>query len=112
MTTSTVATGLLPADPLHDSLEALAGASCLCRAFWVRRDRGTWFLLGVGITSYAVGEALWFAWLGREASPPFPSISDGFWLSFYALAIAALWRLFRARVRALRTTLVLDAMMG
>ncbi len=103
---------LLPADPLHDMLELLAGVSCLCRGWWVARDRRPWLLLGAGIVSYAVGETLWFAWLGRLAAPPFPSYSDAFWLSFYVLAMLAMVLLVRGRLGYSQATLWLDGLMG
>lgn len=100
------------ADPLHDALELMAGVTCLARAWWVRRDRRAWLLIGVGVVSYAIGDTLWFAWLGRQASPPFPSLADGFWLSFYVVAIGAITLLVRAHVRWSERTLWVDGLMG
>jgi diguanylate cyclase len=104
-------TALSP-DALHDSLLVLAALSCLFRAVWVERDRRPWALFGSGIFAYAVGDALWFKWLGHLANPPFPSYSDAFWLSFYALAMAAVVMLVRDRLRFSQATLWLDGLMG
>ncbi|MEA2425070.1 MAG: diguanylate cyclase, partial [Thermoleophilaceae bacterium] len=103
---------VLPPDGLHDALEVLAAAVCLCRARWVERDRRAWALFGTGILAYAIGDTLWFAWLGQLEAPPFPSYSDGFWLSFYVLAIAAVILLVRDRLHFRQATLWLDGLMG
>jgi diguanylate cyclase (GGDEF)-like protein len=103
---------VLPAEVLHDALEVFAALACLCRARWVARDRRAWTLFGGGILAYAIGDTLWFRWLGRLESPPFPSYSDGFWLSFYLLAIAAVFLLVRDRLHVRQATLWLDGMMG
>lgn len=103
---------MLGADPLHDALEFLAAACCLARAAWVRDDRRAWLLIGLGVTSYAIGDTLWFAWLGRGASAPLPSIADAFWIVFYILLIAAVVLLVRTHVRLSQRTLWLDALMG
>jgi diguanylate cyclase (GGDEF)-like protein len=103
---------VLPPDALHDALEVAAGLSCLLRAAWVARDRRAWLLLGVGVSLYAVGDTLWFAWLGRLEDAPFPSLSDAFWLSFYVVAMLAIALLVRARGGVSQTTLWLDGVMG
>jgi diguanylate cyclase (GGDEF)-like protein len=103
---------VLPPDALHDALEMLAAVACLCRAWWVPRDRRPWMLFGAGILAYAVGDTLWFAWLGHLKTPPYPSYSDGFWLSFYVLAIAAVVLLVRDRLNFRQATLWLDGLMG
>jgi diguanylate cyclase len=99
-------------DPLHDALELIAAAACLARARWVALDRRAWLLIGLGVTSYAVGDTLWFAWLGRLASPPSPSIADAFWLAFYLLTGAGIAGLAREHVRLSQRTLWLDGLMG
>jgi diguanylate cyclase len=107
-----VGPSIVPGDPLHDAVTELAGLSCLARAALVRRDRVPWILLGAGISCYALGEVLWFTWIGMQPSPPYPSVADAFWLLFYALAMIALALLFRQRIHVLQTTLWLDALMG
>ena len=97
---------------LHNALEFLAAGACFGRAAWDRRNRIAWLLIAAGVTSYSIGETLWYVWLGRLASPPFPSICDAFWLSFYLLAFAGLALLARERLRVSHATLWLDGAMG
>jgi diguanylate cyclase len=97
---------------LHNALECAGAAACFARAGSERRNRVAWILIGSGIASYAVGETLWYVWLGRLASPPFPSVCDAFWLGFYVLAFAGLGVLARERLRVTQATLWLDGAMG
>ena len=54
------------------------------------RARIGWGLLALGLTAYALGDASW-AWISYlVGGEPFPSVADGAYLGFYALAAAGL----------------------
>jgi diguanylate cyclase len=84
-------------DILQDGLYLLAAALVLTRAVVVRRDRGAWLLMGLGLSAYAAGTVYWVAVLVHLDPPPYPSVSDAMWLGYYPFAYAAVVRLLRAR---------------
>lgn len=56
------------------------------------RERASWILFGIGVTSLGAGEATW-GWyeLVQQTEPPFPGLPDVFYLAGYpALAVAML----------------------
>ena len=68
-----------------------------CLALWgarrgVGRGPGTFFL-AVALLVYATGNTVWSLWVAPQASPPYPSVADYLWLSFYPLGFAAIWLL-------------------
>jgi len=103
---------LLGTDLVHPAIEVLGAGLCLWRAWLVREDRTAWLLIGVGIASYSVGDAVWFLSISEHAQPVFPSAGDGFWLTFYALAIAGVATLARRGIGLRQRTLWLDGVIG
>ena len=83
---------------IYCALMLTSAAACLLRAVLVRRERGAWTLLGVGLLLYTGGEIYYAAALAGQASIPIPSLADGGYLAFYPLAYAALVALLRARI--------------
>jgi diguanylate cyclase (GGDEF)-like protein len=104
-------TAWLGSDTLHAGLEVLAALLCLSRAQLGRHDRVAWLLVGTGIGAYTVGDTIWYAVYGNSL-PPFPSIADAFWISFYLLVIAGTAMLVRGHVRLRQRTLWLDGAVG
>jgi diguanylate cyclase (GGDEF)-like protein len=89
----------------------LAGAlSLLARAFLVRDERFAWGLIGAAALAWSVGDIYWWRELSRLEEPPFPSISDGFYLAFYPLAYAGLVLLVRSRVHRFHASQWLDGL--
>jgi diguanylate cyclase (GGDEF)-like protein len=101
----------LDSDVVSTVLEPMAALLCLSHAWLSRRDRGAWLLVGAGIGAYAVGDTIWFMLYG-DSLPPFPSIADGFWLSFYLLVITGTAVLVRGHVQLRQRTLWLDGAVG
>jgi hypothetical protein len=75
-----------------------AAAVCLAGALHAKRSRAPWILVAIGITSWAIGDALWSIRFGHRATSPVASVSDVFWLAWYPLIIAALVLLVHDRV--------------
>ncbi|HUC06640.1 MAG TPA: hypothetical protein VMR96_00995, partial [Solirubrobacterales bacterium] len=83
---------------IYNALMLTSAAACLLRAALIRRERGAWTLLGVGLLFYTGGEIYYAAALAGQASVPIPSPADGGYLAFYPLAYVALIALLRARI--------------
>ena len=82
---------------LQYALYLLAALLVLTRAVLVRRDRGAWLLMGVGLSLYAGGTIYWVAVIAGMDPPPYPSLADAMWLAYYPFAYAAVLRLLRSR---------------
>jgi two-component system, cell cycle response regulator len=93
---------------IYSALMLTSAAACLLRAALVRRERGTWALLGGGLLLYTGGEIYYAAVLAGQATVPIPSPADGGYLAFYPLAYAALIALLRARIGAFPVARWLD----
>ena len=88
-------------------IEAVAAAALLWRGLSGRRARGAWLILGLGLFSKAVGDAI-YSLAGNLATVPVPSVSDLFWLGFYPCAYVALLLLVRDRIRTTLAATRLD----
>ncbi len=93
---------------IYSALMLTSAAACLLRAALIRRERGVWALLGVGLLLYTGGEIYYAAVLAGQATVPIPSPADGGYLAFYPLAYAALIALLRARIGAFPVARWLD----
>ena len=87
-------------------------AALVCVLCAPRGERRVWSLVGVGVAAWAVGNTYWTFALVDLESPPYPSISDAFWLAFYPPVYLALILLVRARVARFRTSLWVDGAIG
>jgi diguanylate cyclase (GGDEF)-like protein/PAS domain S-box-containing protein len=70
---------------------AWAGWACLAAARRSRVDRRPWTLLGIAMSSWAVGEAAW-TWIEvvQHREVPFPSVADAGFLLFIPFAIVGI----------------------
>jgi diguanylate cyclase (GGDEF)-like protein len=89
-----------------------AGLLCLARAVLVRQARAAWVCLGVGLSLYGIGTFYWWHSVLPLEQPPFPSLSDLLWLSFYPLAYVAVVLLVRRRIQRLQASMWLDGLIG
>ncbi len=71
----------------------------LLRALLVRQARLAWSLVAGGMTSYAAATAYFSLRLQPMDEMPYPSLSDGLWLTFYPLSIAGILILARRQLR-------------
>jgi diguanylate cyclase (GGDEF)-like protein len=99
-------------DFVYNGLVLVAAASCVVRAVRVPGQRVAWALLGVALASWAVAEIYNSFHLSKLEEPPYPSLSDAFWLAFYPISYAGLALLVRARMREARASLWLDGLVA
>lgn len=91
-----------------------AGVMCVVRGVFVPRERTAWIALGAGMISWGIGDAYYTAWLEHLplAKVPSPSISDGFWLSFYGGAYIAIFALLKSRITRFPISTWLDGIVA
>ncbi|MFL5886506.1 MAG: HD domain-containing phosphohydrolase [Thermoleophilaceae bacterium] len=99
-------------DWVYNALILAAAASCLVRAVRVPVDRAAWLLLGFGLVAWAAAEIYNTVYLSKLADPPYPSISDALWLTFYPASYVAFVLLVRRRMRDAQASLWLDGLVA
>jgi diguanylate cyclase (GGDEF)-like protein len=93
--------------PVVAGSDVVAAALVVAGAAKARRSRVVWWLLAVGISSYAIGGVLWNCWLQYLPHPPNPSIADGFWMAMYPLVGTAVVISAREQSRQMASKLML-----
>jgi diguanylate cyclase (GGDEF)-like protein len=91
---------------------ALSPAVCLLRAQKATAFRSSWKILGFGLAVYGFGNIYWTIFIRPMAKQPFPSVADGFWLSFYVFSFVALVLVIREIADRLPLSLWLDGIVG
>jgi two-component system cell cycle response regulator len=106
--------GLAPffEDYVYNALILIAAASCVTRAVRVPDRRAAWAVLGVGLLSWSAAELYNSFHLSRMEEPPYPSLSDAFYIAFYPLTYTALAMLVRGRMQEARGSLWLDGLVA
>ena len=99
-------------DWVYNGLIVVSAIGCLVRAALVKPERGAWMMLGIGIAFWAAAEILATVWLNHLAEPPYPSIADGLYLTFYPAIYVALVLLVRGRMSQARASLWLDGLIA
>jgi two-component system cell cycle response regulator len=99
-------------DWAYNALIILSAVGCLARAAMVRQERGAWLMLGIGIAFWAAAEVLATVWLNHVEAPPYPSVADGLYLTFYPMVYIALVLLVRGRMNEARASLWLDGLIA
>ena len=92
------------------ALYALSAAACLARAWHVQRERAAWLLAGIGILASGGGWLHYVLVLAKVEAPPYPSLSDAMWLTYYALVLGALLVLLARRLRQFGPVLWIEAL--
>ncbi len=85
-----------------------AGAICVTRALAFREERAAWLVMGAGLLAWAAGEVTWTTLIADNPDPPYPSVADVLYLSFYPASYTALLLLARSRTDSFRSSLWLD----
>ena len=99
-------------DYVYNGLVLVAAASCILRAIRVPGQRAVWALFGAGLVAWAGAEVYNSFYLSELEEPPYPSLSDALWLSFYPAAYAAMALLVRSRMRESRSSMWLDGLVA
>jgi two-component system, cell cycle response regulator len=99
-------------DWVYNALIVVSAIGCLARAALVKQERGAWLMLGIGIAFWAAAEILATVWLNHLEEPPYPSIADGLYLTFYPAVYIALVLLVRGRMNQARASLWLDGLIA
>jgi two-component system, cell cycle response regulator len=87
-------------------------AALVCVLGAPRAERRAWTLIGLAVAAWAAGNTYWTFALVDLESPPYPSVSDAFWLAFYPPVYLALILLVRSRVVHYRSSLWVDGAIG
>jgi diguanylate cyclase len=92
----------------------LVAAACVClaRGALIATDRLVWTVLGAGMGFWALATIYWSVFLRHLEAPPYPSIADLLYLSFYPAAYIALMLLARPRLRGIGPSVWLDGLIG
>ena len=93
---------------VYTAIEAIAVAVCAARVVRRREDRAAWLLVTIGILGWTLGDLVWTVWLDHVASPPYPSVADGLYLTLYPTTYIALTLLMRTHFRHAGAALWLD----
>ncbi|MGA7913263.1 MAG: bifunctional diguanylate cyclase/phosphodiesterase [Candidatus Dormiibacterota bacterium] len=89
------------------AFEVLTSALCIWRAIGSRR-RLVPLMLGLGILSWSIGDAILAVESAGGASVPVPSLADLFWLAFYPITYVALVVMTRKHLTRVGATTWLD----
>jgi two-component system cell cycle response regulator len=95
-------------DWVYCGLIIAAGAGCVTRAVVVPEERAAWLVMGVGLVAWAAGEVTWTLVYANDPNPPYPSVADVLYLTFYPASYASLLLLARSRTDTFRSSLWLD----
>jgi diguanylate cyclase (GGDEF)-like protein len=93
---------------VYCGLIAAAALACLARAVACREERAAWVAMGLALLAWLGGEVSWALWVMDDPAPPYPSVSDLLYLSFYPASYASLLLLARSRTDVFRSSLWLD----
>ncbi len=97
---------------LYVALVLVAAILCLARAALRADERSPWLVIGVGMVLWAGANGYYVGVVEHLASPPYPSLADGLWLSAYASLFVGLMLLMRSQLRGFRSALWIDALVG
>jgi diguanylate cyclase (GGDEF)-like protein len=89
-----------------------ASVLCLGRGVLIHADRTSWLALGLGMGLWALGTVWWSLFIRDLESPPYPSLADLLYLSFYPAAYVALMLKLRRRIGGIYPSFWLDGLIG
>jgi two-component system, cell cycle response regulator len=99
-------------DWVYNGLIVVSALGCLARGVVVKHERAAWLMLGTGIAFWAAAEILATVWLNHLQNPPYPSVADALYLTFYPAIYIALVLLVRGRMSEARASLWLDGLIA
>ncbi|MGO9487434.1 MAG: putative bifunctional diguanylate cyclase/phosphodiesterase [Solirubrobacteraceae bacterium] len=92
-----------------DTVEILAAALCLARAFTRQHGRTVPLVLGLALLSWSLGDVVLTVESLGGAEPPSPSLADALYLLFFPLAYVAIVLFMRGEVRRINSPSWLDS---
>ena len=99
-------------DWVYNGLMVGAALVCLGRAVAVRESRLGWLAVGLSLGAWTAGDVSWTVLYGDDAAPPYPSLSDAFYLSYYPLMYLGIVILLRERIRGVGASVWLDGIVA
>jgi PAS domain S-box-containing protein len=97
---------------LYVAVYLVAAGVLITQGLLIKSERATWMLLGIGALGSVGGWAYYFLALQDLEAPPYPSLSDALWLSFYLLGLVGLVLLARGHVSQLGRAIFVDTLLG
>jgi two-component system cell cycle response regulator len=95
------------------ALILVAGALVVvARAVYVSVDRAAWVLFAIGASSWAFADIYYDFHVRSLADPPYPSLADAGYLTFYPTVYVGLLLLARRRVTTLSPALCIDGLIA
>ena len=95
---------------IYNSITVLATVGCLTRAALVQRERSAWVWIGIALMGMTGGDLIYDGLY--HGNPPFPSLADISYLSFYPACYIGIGLLVRGRVTRLGASVWLDGLMA
>src|SRR6266576_3846844 len=78
----------------------------------MRDERAAWTALGLGLTSWCLGELYYTLFVQQLANPPAFGVADVFWLGFYPGCLTGMVLLVRSRLEGLTRIAVAEALVA
>jgi diguanylate cyclase (GGDEF)-like protein len=97
---------------VFNALLVFAVLGCGARAVVVREERAIWLTLAGGMALWTLGNLYYTVEFLDVEEPPFPSLADALYLSFYPAAYVAIVLLVRRRVERFYASVWLDGLIG
>jgi diguanylate cyclase len=94
------------------AVELVAAGLCIARGIARKQARLVPFALGASILAWTLGDVALTIESAGGATPPTPSVADGFYLAFFPLAYAGIAMFIRGEVRRLNTPSWLDSVIA
>jgi two-component system, sensor histidine kinase and response regulator len=99
-------------DLVFNTLLLSTAALCFLRAAFFSDRRTVWIAMGSGLALWAAGMVYWTLFIRALEDPPFPSLADALYLSFYPCAYVALALLAKRQLGDLHPSMWLDGLVG
>ncbi|MDP8942858.1 MAG: response regulator [Actinomycetota bacterium] len=97
---------------VYPALYLVPAGICLARAVAIPRERRVWAVFALGLATWAPGYLYYNAFVRHLDPVPYPTLSDAFWLSFYAASYVGLVLLLRQRMPEARKGLWMDGLVA
>lgn len=101
-----------PMQALYLGFFAATAALCALRGIRGPGSRAPWFAFGVALGLQGAGWAYYFLVTQNLETPPYPSVGDALWLSYYVAAFVGLLMLLRMHLLSDRASLWVDSLIA